>query len=224
VARWAARALPVWERIEKELSASDRELREILTEEQRVRFDEDRRRMWRSLENWRSTLSQWKRGKFDPDDWPGRRREREARAEPPDDPAERQAQPASRPVDQTEVDAELQAWARFVQDFCDYYELDEAQRGAAFSILREMQERAEAYHARHRVNLERLERMIEGELPAEPEEIEREIQELYGPVDELFRELQRRLDPIPTPGQIRMAEQRQAESRPSSDEPQAPIR
>jgi hypothetical protein len=227
VARWASRALPLWERIEQELSAGDRELRAILTEEQRVRFDEDRRRTWRRVENWRATLSQWKRGEFDPSTWPGT--ERQPPPPPPQprdpaDPAVRDAVPASRPAAQAELTEELQAWARFVEEFCDYYDLDAAQRGAALSILREMQERATAHHDRRRVELDRLERMIAGELPADPDEIERGIHELYGPIDEMFRELQRRLDPIPTPGQIRNAEERRPEPQPSAPQPETPGR
>lgn len=227
VARWASRALPLWERIEQELGAGDRELRAILTEEQRVRFDEDRRRTWRRVENWRATLSQWKRGEFDPATWPGA--ERQPPAPPPQpksrpDRAVRDAVPASRPAAQAEVAEELQAWARFVEEFCEYYSLDAAQRGAALSILREMQERATAYHDRRYVELDRLERMIAGELPADPDEIEREIRELYGPIDEMFRELQRRLDPIPRSGQIRSAEERQTEPQPSVPEAELPDR
>lgn len=227
VARWASRALPLWERIEQELGAGDRELRAILTEEQRVRFDEDRRRTLRRVENWRATLSQWKRGEFDPATWPGTGQQPPAPpAQPGDrtDPAVRDAVPASRPAARTEMAEELQAWARFVEEFCDYYDLDAAQRGAALSILREMQERAMAHHDRRRMELDRLERMIAGELAAEPDEIEREIYELYGPIDEMFRELQRRLDPIPTPGQIRSAEARHPEPQPSVPESESPDR
>ncbi len=227
VARWASRALPLWERIERELGAGDRELRAILTEEQRVRFDEDRRRTLRRVESWRATLSQWKRGEFDPATWPGTTPQPPVRPPEPSrqaDPAVRDAVPASRPASQTEVSEELQSWARYVEEFCDYYDLDAAQRGAVLSILREMQERAMAFHDRRRAELDRLEEMIAGELPAEPEEIERKIHELYGPMDEMFRELQRRLDPIPTPGQIRAAEERHPEPHLPVQDPELPDR
>ncbi|UCG16843.1 MAG: hypothetical protein JSV19_02175 [Phycisphaerales bacterium] len=205
VADWAGRALLMWEAVEQQIAAGDEEIKRILDEEQCERFDRDRERLRTRFGEFRETLAKWERGGFDPSTWPslGRRDSAEREAGPHRSPEAHQ--PTTAPADTDEISAELDAWSRFVDEFCETYELDRMQRVTAHSILKEMQERAEAYRDRRRVEIEKLEHLINDQTPGNEDLVKRQAEELYGPIDEMFQELRRRLEALPTPAQVRRA-------------------
>jgi hypothetical protein len=79
------------------------------------------------------------------------------------------------------------------------------QREAAMSILREMVERARAYRDKRRGDIAMLERRIANPALATREEVQAQLQELYGPIDAMFAELETRIGRIPTDAQKRHA-------------------
>jgi hypothetical protein len=99
----------------------------------------------------------------------------------------------------------MEAWTRYVQDFCARHELDRMQRETAFSILREMQQRALTHRDIYRHEIADMENKINSDDDVDRDEIEAQLARLYGPIDSMFQELDRRLAAIPTSAQIRKA-------------------
>lgn len=228
VKEWSARALPALQKVREELRETQAEFREVLTPSQRARFEIDALKTGAGLQLAESKLRRWSEGEVEPEDmWeptPAVRRERrkardaaKERQEDADDkdsevddsvvssdgghaaPAEGQTQERrGKPVDQ--IALELSAWEKFVADFIARHDLNEGQRTAALSCLKELSERAAAHRDRHRVEIEALEMQIESPEPAAEklEEIRTKLHELYGPVDAMFAELKSRLEAIPT--------------------------
>ena len=160
----------------------------------------------------RQHLAQWKRGDYKKSTFwgPSTKPDDRQRSPPQTTPLlpeqGRTDAPVALPVDP--IALELLGWAKYVEEFAARHHLDTAQRDAAMSCLLEMTQRANAHRERHLEDVERLERRIDNssQTPAEQEAIQREIVRLYGPVDDMFAELKRRLEQIPTTVQRRRAE------------------
>lgn len=88
------------------------------------------------------------------------------------------------------------SWQRLVETFCSEFNLDEAQRASAFSVLRDVQARRDQYLASHASDVEATQEIDDFRLRRE------RMQELMKPIDSLYAELQSRLDKIPTSSQI----------------------
>ena len=214
VADWATRAAPLFEQARGNLERGQAEMREILDSRQREWFDAQQERNATALEQMAGKLKRWSVGRFDDREWwtpPGERAaaaNRTAslgaglRSEGPADafaPIEAGALPKR-------VAEEMDAWTRYVRDFCDHFELDQAQRNAAESMLREMTARARDFVYKRRGQVADVERMIAHTVDAMPDKVDREIEAVYGPIDEMFSELDERLHRLPTPAQARRAE------------------
>ena len=214
VADWARRAIPTWELFEKEMAAGDKEIERILTTPQRRRFLEDRSKTSARIQTVRRTLHEWAEGRFEPPE----SRRRDAETPPPGAAltARERAEPDSPPPTIQEIDQELASWHLFFAEFCESHRLDRTQRTAAESILKEVLERAQAYRARRRAEIERLERMIARHDSADKEAVAEQLDDLYGPIDDMFQELERRLEALPTPAQERLAHTTAGASQPSS--------
>lgn len=205
VQRWAEHLQPVLDRLEKHLAETkarfvaddgsveglQREL-DVLNLESGVRLV-------------RSQMSQWKSGNFDAHDFkrprptviaPGAPGPAPAPTAPPSGNA-----PPAPAVDPVTV--ELLGWARYVNDFIERYQLDAGQRDAALSCLVELTSRAAAHRERHADEIADLERRIN--TPQQTTEAKTSLAEdvlrLYGPIDEMFSELQHRIEEIPTEAQ-----------------------
>lgn len=82
-------------------------------------------------------------------------------------------------------------WRRYVISFADRHEFSDSQRSAAESILRDVESRAAAFE---QTQGQRLRDVIDtGDEAAAKAGV--------GPLDELFSELKRRLETLPTAGQ-----------------------
>ena len=86
------------------------------------------------------------------------------------------------------------------------FNLNEGQRTTAVSCLSELKQRAIAHRDRRREDIARLEFRIEHNAASDAplDELKKQLSELYGPIDDMFKELQTRLELLPT------AEQRAA--------------
>jgi hypothetical protein len=96
---------------------------------------------------------------------------------------------------------ELTSWERYVIQFCDRYEFDRSQRVAADSMLREVTRRAVDHLRRYRNEVAEVEARLADPGDTSPEEMERQLTRVYGPIDQLFAELDRRLSRLTTRAQ-----------------------
>ncbi len=214
VKAWASRASPAFEKLKEELTAGSKELRGFLKPGQRAKFDTDLMGFTMGLQVARSKLDLWKEGEFNERDFwdpPGserRRRRAEAQAAKGEAPPE-----ADVPPDQIEL--ELDSWQEYVNRFIRIYKLDEAQKATAFSVLKELRERAIAHRDRHRVEIEKLERRVEAHDGSQEDlaEIEEQLTAMYGPIDTMFEELKTRLNSVPTEAQRASVARRDREDR-----------
>ncbi|HUU82413.1 MAG TPA: hypothetical protein VM243_02810 [Phycisphaerae bacterium] len=201
VQEWSSRALPVFDRIRTEIEEANDDIRPLLSPAQKARFEAEAAKMKMGLDGMRTQIAQWKEGEFAKRDWW-------------DPPRKAEARPTSQPVlardgvrvpDQ--IAMELSAWDRYVARFAETHQLDEAQRRTAKSVLDEVKERARAHRERHEDELFKLERQIALPKAEQAGDVVKELERLYGPIDKLFRELEERLNRLPTQTQRRAASQ-----------------
>jgi len=235
VRAWAEKAGPVFDELRERAGTSVDDLRKIVKPEQRIAFEAEALKIRAGLALAGTKLQQWRGGDFDPKEFweplpSERRRERSEResanaskeSDTPGKPATESpdAVPAEPTVDD-QIDAELKSWDRYVADFSERNRLDSAQRDAVRSCLSELKERASAHRDRHREEIAQLERRIAASQGGteEVEGIGRDVITLYGPVDEMFAELKRRIEPIPTSEQRDIAEKRGNVGAPVTTDP-----
>jgi hypothetical protein len=209
VKEWAERALPVFDETRSQIEQNWNDLREVLNPWQRAKFEIDALATKAGLEVAQRRLTQWKQGQFEltdvwePRDRAAQRQARERRAAERAERRERIEAEASAAEPSDQIELELDSWDRYAAEFISKHDLDEAQRDSVRSTLTEVKARAQAHRDRHREEIVELERRIEAPDPSDDdrEAIKGELVRLYGPIDELFAELQRRLDSVPTESQ-----------------------
>jgi len=220
VQAWAERAAPVFEKLREQFEQSTDEFREVLTTDQRMKFDADASMFDLGVRLAEQKLSQWRKGEYREDEfWAppslgGRKRHAPAgdrtAGSGPDKAASVEGRSATgkRPDETDQIAIELAAWRQYVEAFIRVYRLAEGQRTAVLSILSEMTQRATAHRDRRRQEIAELENRIATFSGGEDElaELKRQLTELYGPIDEMFKELKRRIELIPT-GEQRAAAQ-----------------
>ena len=120
-------------------------------------------------------------------DWDRRRRPSQENQPLPEDQAVDSATPLP-PIRENPISP----WEQYVRDFIRRYKLDPSQRATAQSILREMQKRRDAYELSRREDYDATKK-IENFVAKQDR-----LNELNRPVIDLFEELKKRLEPIPT--------------------------
>lgn len=95
-------------------------------------------------------------------------------------------------------------WDVYVRGFIKQYHLDKAQTQQALAILKDCKERARRHRDAHREDYLRLHKQIREARArgAKAADANEELADLDGPINELFEELKRRLENIPTSAQI----------------------
>ena len=228
VKSWADKATPMYEKFRSQISGTNGDLRQVITPQQRVKFEMDAMQFAVGMQFAEGKLKQWQSGEFDPKDfweppasaredrekrWDERRSRRQERRRMREERAA-ESKPPEKPQDQIAVEMDL--WDKYVADFTVRYDLDEGQNSTVQSLLVELKERATAHRDRHRTDMERLEERIQkGGDANEQEEVKKQLVELYGPIDGMFAELQRRMQAVPTAEQFARVE---LEERPRSHE------
>lgn len=194
--RLAHRALPQLEKLSECLAEGNDQFAALLTGVQRKRFEDDRAELAAELERLAARLQAWERNEFQPQQWWELTRPVRAK------PRTNEGEPKPPPAHTDEFDLEITAWDRFVREFIEKYDLDDAQRRAAESILLELKARARDHYHAHRLRIAAMEELIRYPKAGTTEaEIEAELIQLYGPIDAMFAELGRRLNLIPTEAQ-----------------------
>ncbi len=197
---WARRAAPQLGKFRKAIEEGNEQFSALLTPAQQARFEADRTRLASEMEEFAVRIQSWGKGQFQEQDWweltgrkPPQRHHRPNEKQPKPDPGD-------------EFDREMDAWSRYVREYIKKHQLDPAQRAAAESILAEMKDRARTHYNARRLRIAAMEELIRHPQAGTTEaQIEAELLELYGPIDEMFRELDRRLLLIPTQAQKRQA-------------------
>ena len=220
---FARRAKPHFDDVAKELDEGTTEFREILRPNQRIKFEIDAAQMKIGVGLATQKFDQWQKGEFDPEDFwepvgqdPETRRERRRKSR---EERERQRELAAQKQKELEdasrdqIEIEMDSWQRYAAAFIRNYRLDAGQKDTVLSCLTELRDRAITHRDRNRDEIIRLEERIasstgdEGELS----EIKRQLDRLYGPIDEMFRELKARIEQVPTSDQRAVAQAAQQE-------------
>ncbi len=102
-------------------------------------------------------------------------------------------------------------WDTYVRSFIGRYRLDSGQRTQAYAMLKECKERARRHRDAHREDYLRVHALIrqlrKGGNTEAAARANEELAELDGPIDDLFEELKKRLDSIPTSAQLQRYQQ-----------------
>ncbi len=211
VSDWAARATPVYRLVLGKLLEGEFEFRAALDPDQQALFDEQRVERREALERFQSRLRRWSVGNFEEKEWWNP----DGQAMPEGlDPTGRwfaQIKTNNKKSDDFKraaikqfpqrVKNEFAAWEQYVRNYCDHFELDQSQRNTAMSMLREMLNRAFDHVYKRRDLIAKLEMKIANPEGVDPNKIEQDMVELYGPLDALFRELSARIERLPTRNQ-----------------------
>lgn len=226
VREFAGKAESVLNLVEKEINAGFDEARDILNPLQRAKFESKVLEFSAGVQVAKAKLDQWKRGEYterevwDPPraqrrrEWKERQRkaEEEARAAAV---AAGETPPAPEP-EPDQVDQELSRWEEYVEQMIKLYDFDDAQRNRARAHLEELSSRARAYRDRNRDRINRVEKRIESlrqmnesnqDTNEEMKTLKQQLVDVYGPIDDFFQELKRRIESIPTTAQRERFEQ-----------------
>ncbi len=222
VADWAAKAMPVFEKLKANIEAGEDEVRGLLSEEQLPLFESERSKRKVQLRAAEGTLRRWSVGNFKQHEWwnpPTKKQGGDGSNEHSNIPRPERLKeirpplPANADLPPRAVE-ELTAWERYVMDYCEKYELDRSQRNAAQSILRELRARAADHLHLNRDRIAAVEEAIVSPEESDAESVTNELRELYGPVDQMFQELQERINRLPTPAQKLRGDAKSNQSEP----------
>lgn len=98
------------------------------------------------------------------------------------------------------------AWSAYVRQFITRYGLDESQKSTAYAILKDMQERAQAYRSSRSDQIAQAEKRVKEATSAEERnDAQTELRDVLKGMEDLFEELKTRLQTIPTADQIQRA-------------------
>ena len=193
VARWARELDPLVADARERLDRMAQGLEQTMTPAQRAILRRDLESLERRKVFFDNVRQRWAEGGWEPADfglardplytnWRPNPQYQELQRRRAAEEAARRRQEQLEAVNET-------AWERYVRRFVAEYELDPAQRETAYSILRELQARADDYRTSHRAEL----------APLTPEALANDP--LGAPLARMFEELKARLDIIPTAAQ-----------------------
>jgi len=186
VKKWTERAAPLFEEAKKAILEGNRQFREVLTDEQKKGFDADQKLIEQQFAATGEMFERWKKGDFDPvNDWIDRQRPR---------PDWRESRP------------ELDRFERYARRFIDNYKLDSTQATQVMSIVADSRKRAEEYWYSRKTDIEAARarvRELASDLKNRQQYLAatKQLTELNKPVNDLYNEMRRRLDVIPTDAQ-----------------------
>lgn len=228
VETWAREALPMFKKTRTQFDEGKDDFTEVLNPLQQGKFAVQLLKLVVGMNLVEHRLTQLADGNIDDDaldmfwEEPGmtnadRRQRREQRRRERAEAIEQAVRAKTAATDP--IDVELTAWEQYATDFIRRFNLDAGQRTTARSCLTELTERARAHGDRHRADVTRIETQIAGFTGSEEElaTLKEKLTELYGPIDEMFKELEARLNQIPTAAQRAKAEQAQEEQSPPGE-------
>ncbi|MCH8963950.1 MAG: hypothetical protein IIB58_03235 [Planctomycetes bacterium] len=202
---WARKALKVHDLLVEHMAESNQEIAKMLTPEQLDNFRRLAAQFDGGLKWFKLELEKMERGELSETAWAGRRlRRQERRRRYERKHEQRQAEKilASPKLLAVTVDA----WDAYVAQFVAQFNLDNAQKLAAGSVLIDVKARAEQYSKAHADELQAATNEMTQATQEQRKSIMDDKAELMQPLNELFAELKSRLEQIPTEAQRSKAE------------------
>jgi hypothetical protein len=220
--RWAELSKPLVPHFREMMTGIAQDVREMLPPAKQAGFAGKMLAMSMAIDAYEKRMDRWLEGKVDenenPFDDPKREERRKAEASATSNPGESREMREARQRTEREMDrAAGGGWRDYVNRAAEYYNFTEAQKQSAESILREVEERAsqvknEEWKVKAMAN--RMKRNMPGlgAMWNSPWQwrLDREYEELTKPLRDLTRDLQDRLDEIPTSEQRQAAQDRMA--------------
>ncbi len=197
---WARRALKLQQLFAEQAKKSNLELAKLLTPQQAGEFKKLTERFDAGLKMFKGELEKIEKGELHETTWAKRRlaqqerRRRYAREE--------QRQTFEGLLSSPELAAlTVDAWDAYVARFAEQFNLDDAQKLAATSVLDDVKQRAQRYAKSRADDLEAVARDVRAAPADQRQKIVAQRAELVKPLNDLFAELQARLQQIPTEAQ-----------------------
>ena len=202
---WARKALKVHELLIKQVAESNQELAKLLTPEQLDKFRRLAAQFDGGLKWFKAELEKMERGELSDTAWAGSRLSRQERRRRYQ--RQREQRQAEKVLSSPELLAvSVGAWDAYVAQFIAQFNLDDAQKLAAGSVLVDVKARAEQYSKAHADELQAATNEITQATQEQRKSIMDDKAELMQPLNELFAELKSRLEQIPTEAQRSKAE------------------
>ncbi len=208
----AKRGYPIFQDARAEIMKAQDDFRTFLNDEQKAIHDRDLKGLQQQFRSIDHQLSSWRKGQVN------KKRPFQIRLGPPGT----RTTPIGMAGAIPRVQAPESLWERYVRQFIGDYRLDETQKVAVTSILRDLKDQAERYRATHHTDLvdaEALVRSAELSKPFDRQALEqaRMIRKLLNkPFDDYFNELKSRLKSIPTEKQRAGSYERNPQMKPTS--------
>ena len=210
VARWCGELQPVVDEARRELDDGTRELMQALDPAQRATLETDLGVVHQRLDGLREVARGWADGGWQPADW-GLAGADPARGAGEAAPGESSSPagavpPAGEPASRPSVAENDDAWASYVREFIGRYQLDDAQQARAWSVYRELKSRAD--QVRQRLGPAEPVSSTRGSDevgPSAPPGVRSRAAERAARIADLFKQLRRRLERLPTRAQQRAA-------------------
>ncbi len=202
---WARKALNVHELLVEQMAKSNQEIAKLLTPEQLDKFRRLAAQFDGGLKWFKGELEKMERGELRETAWAGRRLSRQERRRRYD--RQREQKQSDQILSSPEVLAvTVGAWDAYVTQFVAQFNLDDAQKLAAGSVLGDVKARAEQYSKVHADELQAATNEMAQATKEQRKSIIDDQAELMQPLNELFAELKSRLEQIPTEAQRSKAE------------------
>ena len=202
---WARKALKVHELLVKQMAESNQEIAKLLTPEQLDTFRRLAAQFDGGLKWFKVELEKMERGELSETTWARRRLSREERRRRYEQ--QREQRQAEQVLSSPELLAvTVGAWDAYVAQFIAQFNLDDAQKLAAGSVLVDVKARAEQYSKVHADELQAATNEITQATKEQRKSIMDDKAELMQPLNQLFAELKNRLKQIPTEAQRSKAE------------------
>jgi len=202
---WARKALKVHDLLVEKMAESNQEVAKLLTPEQLDEFRRIAAQFDGGLKWFKAELEKMERGELSETAWAGRRLSRQERRRRYE--RDREQKQADQVLSSPELLAvTVDAWDAHVTQFVAQFNLDNAQKLAAGSVLVDVKARAQQYSKAHADEIQ----ATTNEMTQATEEQRKSIMDdkaaLMQPLSELFAELKSRLQQIPTEAQRSKAE------------------
>ena len=202
---WARKALKVHDLLVEKMAESNQEIAKMLTPEQLDEFRRLAAQFDGGLKWFKLELEKMERGELSETAWAGRRLSRQERRRRYE--RKREQKQADQILPSPELLAvTVDAWDAYVTQFVAQFNLDDAQKLAAGSVLADVKARAEQYSKAHADELQAATNEITQATKERRKSIIDDQAELMQPLNELFAELKGRLEQIPTEAQRSKAE------------------
>lgn len=217
--QWAEMSRPLLPFVKEFMTDAANDIRPLLPPGKQMQFAGDMMKASMGLDLYEKKMERWSQGKVNEHENPFDASD-EAQPTTAESGESRQVREARHRAESSMKYESSGRWRQYVDSAIAYYKLDEGQKKSAESILREMEERAkqvqtDEWKAKMLLNRTRLNLSYRGlSLWNTPWawQLEREYEDLLKPIKDLTRELQDRLETLPTEPQRQAAAARTSES------------